>query len=73
MVPASPHDHPAPVEAEDASLGASVLGGAEDQHGDVRLAFRPGYLALLHPHSAARRQSLRIQPGGTLGDLPSDL
>lgn len=54
-------------------LGPSVLDGAENQHGDVRRALRPGYLALFHPHSAARRQSLRIQPGGTRGDLPSDL
>jgi hypothetical protein len=61
------------VEAEDASLGTSVLDGTENQHSEVRRAFPSRYLTLLYPHSAARGQSLRIQPGGTRGDLPSDL
>jgi hypothetical protein len=71
--PAVPHDHPATVDVDDASLGASVLDGAENQQSDVRRAFRPGYLALLHPHPAARRQILPFHPGEPLGHLPSDL
>jgi hypothetical protein len=71
--PAVPHDHPATVDVEDATLGASVLDGAENQQSDVRRAVRPGYLSLLHPHPAAHRQILRFHPGEPLGHLPSDL